>query len=122
VPYDVDLAGRVRDTLKGAAGLTERKMFGGITFMLHGNMCCGVINDDLVVRLGADGADDALSQPFARPMDFTGRVMNGYVYIAPAGTIDAAALGGWLRRAAAFAESLPPKPTAAARHAPPATR
>jgi TfoX/Sxy family transcriptional regulator of competence genes len=121
MPYDEDLAARVRDNLNGAAGLTEREMFGGITFMLHGNMCCGVINDDLVVRLGANGADQALRQPFTRPMDFTGRVMNGYVYVAPAGTA-AAALSGWLRRAAAFAESLPPKPTAAARHAAPRHR
>jgi TfoX/Sxy family transcriptional regulator of competence genes len=118
VPYDEDLAARVRDNLKGAAGLTERPMFGGITFMLHGNMCCGVINDNLVLRLGADGADEALSQPFTLPMDFTGRLMNGYVYVTPAGTT-AAALSGWLRRAVAFAESLPPKPAAAARHAAP---
>lgn len=118
MPYDEDLAARVRDNLQDTPGLTERAMFGGITFMLHGNMCCGVINDNLVLRLGADGADEALSQPFTRPMDFTGRVMNGYVYVAPEETAGAA-LSGWLRRAAAFAQSLPPKPAAAARHAPP---
>jgi TfoX/Sxy family transcriptional regulator of competence genes len=118
MPYSGDLAARVRDSLQGQPGLTERKMFGGITFMLHGHMFCGVINDDLVLRLGADGADEALGQPFTRPMDFTGRPMNGYVYVAPGGTA-AAALTGWLRRAILFAESLPPKSLAAPRRAGP---
>jgi TfoX/Sxy family transcriptional regulator of competence genes len=118
VPYDEDLAARVRDNLQGTAGLTERAMFGGVTFVLHGNMCCGVINDNLVLRLGADDAGEALSQPFTLPMDFTGRPMNGYVYVAPAGTTGAA-LSGWLRRAVTFAGSRPPKPAAAARHAAP---
>ena len=58
--------------LEGREGLTERKMFSGIAFMLNGNMCCGVTNDDLMVRVGADGLEDALDQPHARPMDFTG--------------------------------------------------
>jgi TfoX/Sxy family transcriptional regulator of competence genes len=86
VPYDEDLAARVRESLSGAAGLTERKMFGGAAFMLHGHMCCGVIKDDLVLRLGVEGADEALSQPFTRPMDFTGRSMTGYVYVASGGS------------------------------------
>ncbi len=73
MPYNEVLAARVRDILWGEPGLTERKMFGGVAFMLHGHMCCGVINNDLVLRLGADGAGEALSQPFTRPMDFTGR-------------------------------------------------
>ena len=71
MPYDQDLAARVRDSLKGTPGLTERKMFGGIAFMLHGHMCCGVIHADLVLRLGAEGADEALGQPFTRPMEFS---------------------------------------------------
>jgi len=56
-------------------------MFGGIAFMLNGNMCCGVTNDDLMVRVGADGLEDALDQPNARPMDFTGRPMKGFVFV-----------------------------------------
>jgi TfoX/Sxy family transcriptional regulator of competence genes len=77
MPYDEDLAARVRDSLRGTPGLTERTMFGGIAFMLNGHMFSGVINDDLVLRLGAEGADEALGKPHTRPMDFTGRPMNG---------------------------------------------
>ena len=122
MPYDRDLAARVRDNLKGTPGLTERKMFGGIAFMLHGHMCCGVINNDLVLRLGAEGAGVALSQEFTRPMDFTGRSTKGYVYVASGGTASAAGLDTWVSRAVAFAESLPPKPAATARPAEPRHR
>lgn len=115
MPYSADLATRARDSLRGQPCLTERKMFGGIAFMLHGHMCCGVIHADLVLRLGAEGADEALGQPFTRPMDFTGRPMNGYVYVAPGGTATAAALHAWVRRAVLFADSLPPKSVAAPR-------
>lgn len=108
MPYSADLATRVRDSLRDQPCLTERKMFGGIAFMLHGRMCCGVIHDDLVLRLGAEGADEALGQPFTRLMDFTGRPMTGYVYVAPGGTATAAALHAWVRRAVLFADSLPP--------------
>ncbi|MEE3005616.1 MAG: TfoX/Sxy family protein [Chloroflexota bacterium] len=83
-------------------------MFGGIVLMLHGNMCCGVTNDDLMVRVGADALEDALAQPYARPMDFTGRPMKGFVFV------DAAALGDrdlkrWVQRGVTFAGSLPAK-------------
>jgi TfoX/Sxy family transcriptional regulator of competence genes len=115
MPYDEDLAARVRDALDGASGLTERKMFGGAAFMLNGHMCCGVINDDLVLRLGAAGADKALGQPFTRPMDFTGRPMKGYVYVTAGGTATEAALSDWVSHAVSFAESLPPKTAPASR-------
>ncbi len=106
--YNVEIAGRVQKALEDQEGLTERKMFGGIAFMLWGNMCCGVTNDDLMVRIGADGLEDALVQPHARPMDFTGRPMKGFVFV------DAAALGDrdlrrWVQRGVAFAQSLPAK-------------
>ena len=122
MPYDRDLAARFRDNLTGTPCLTERKMFGGIAFMLRGHMCCGVINDDLVLQLGAEGAGAALGQEYTRPMDFTGRPMKGYVYVASGGTASAAALNTWVSRAIAFAESLPPKPAAAARSAAPRYR
>jgi len=118
MPYNEDLAARVRDSLEDTPGLTERKMFGGISFLIGGQMCCGVINDDVVLRLGADGADEALGEPFTRPMDFTGRLMKGYVYVAPGGTATAAGLSGWLRRAVAFTKSLPPKTPASRRARP----
>jgi len=63
VPYNAEIAQRVQNALEGQEGLTERKMFGGIAFMLHGNMCCGVTNEDLMVRVGADALEDALAQP-----------------------------------------------------------
>ena len=76
--------------------------------MLQGNMCCGVTNDDLMVRVGADAPEDALTQPYARPMDFTGRPMKGFVFV------DVAALGNrdlkrWVQRRVTFAGSLPAK-------------
>ena len=86
--FNAEIADRVLKVLEGREGLTERKMFGGIVFMLTGNMCCGVTNDDLMVRVGADGLEDALDQPHARPMDFTGRPMKGFVFV------DAGAVGG----------------------------
>ena len=65
--YDENLAGRVRDVLAGDLGLSERKMFGGLAFMLEGHMCCGIVGDELMLRLGVDGADTALAQPHVRP-------------------------------------------------------
>ena len=72
--FDESLADRIRDVLVARAGVSERKMFGGIAFMIAGNMACGVIGDDLMVRLGPD-AEKALEEPHTRPMDFTGRPM-----------------------------------------------
>ena len=81
--YDERLADRVRDILAGHSGLGERKMFGGLAFMLDGNMCCGIVGDRLMLRLGADLAEQALELPHVHPMDFTGRPMTGMVYVAP---------------------------------------
>ena len=71
--YNGELADRIRGSLAGRSGVAERKMFGGIAFMVDGHMCCGVTGDLLMIRVGADGFDDALAQPHSRPMDFTGR-------------------------------------------------
>jgi TfoX/Sxy family transcriptional regulator of competence genes len=107
--YDETLAARVRVLLAGRPNVIERRMFGGLTFMVAGHMCCGVHDDTLILRLGPDGAADALAGGRARPMDFTGRALTGFV------TVDSGALGGealaeWLREAIAWAESLPPRP------------
>ena len=107
--YDETLAERVRAILAERDDVTERKMFGGIAFMVGGNMCCGVRGADLMVRLGADGADAALDEPGARPMDFTGRPMKGYAFVGPSGTATDAALRDWVQRTLAFADTLPPK-------------
>jgi TfoX N-terminal domain len=84
--YDDELAARVRGEVSGRSGITERKMFGGLAFMLDGHMFCGVIEDDLMVRIGVEEAESALAQPHTRPMDFTGRPLKGYVFVAPAGS------------------------------------
>ena len=106
--YDEKLAARVRKALAGEADLTERKMFGGLSFMLNGNMCCGVVAGDLMVRVGPDAYGNALQQRGARPMDFTGRPMKGMVYVGPA-DCEGRALKTWLQRGVAFASSLPGK-------------
>ncbi len=106
--FDEHLADRVRDALAGEDGVTERKMFGGLAFMVDGHMACDIVGDDLMLRLGAEGAEDALERDHVRPMDFTGRPMTGMVYVAPAG-LRGAALRPWVGRAVAFARSLPPK-------------
>ncbi|MEX2158454.1 MAG: TfoX/Sxy family protein [Dehalococcoidia bacterium] len=107
--YDEMLAQRVRALLAKKGGVTERKMFGGIAFMVGGNMCVGVVKDDLMVRVGPDGHDDALAQPGARPMDFTGRPMRGMVFVGPRGYRTGAGLSAWVQRGVAFAKTLPAK-------------
>ena len=106
--YDERLAARVRNLLAGDPGLSERKMFGGLAFMLAGNMCCGIVGDQLMLRLGADLAEKALKRPHVHPMDFTGRPMTGMVYVAPEG-LRGQALRTWVQQAAGFARTLPPK-------------
>jgi TfoX/Sxy family transcriptional regulator of competence genes len=106
--YDKDLAARVRALLAGRIDVSERQMFGGLTFMIDGNMCCGVNGDELIVRLDPDREDEALARPHARPMDFTGRKMRGFITVRPEG-LGGNRLNRWLEEAVARAESLPPK-------------
>ena len=108
--FDEALADRVREVLAARPELSERRMFGGIAFMLAGNMCCGVIGEDLMVRLGDDG-EAALAEPHTRPMDFTGKPMKTTIYVDPEGTGDDAELARWVEAGADFAASLPPKGT-----------
>lgn len=84
-------------------------MFGGIAFMLHGKMCCGVVKDDLVVRVGPEQYEKALSQPHARPMDFTGRPLRGFVFVDPTGYKTDKPLAKWVEQAVEFAMTLPRK-------------
>lgn len=107
--YDEKLAGRVRRALAGQEGLTEKKMFGGVAFMVGGHMCCGVVGDDLVVRVGVEQHEAALAEPHTRHMDFTGRPMRGMVYVGPGGHQDGEALAKWLRLGIDLVTSLPPK-------------
>lgn len=105
--YDEGLAQRIREQIAGHSGITEKKMFGGLSFLLNGNMACGVIKDELIVRVGP--ASDAVHQPHARPFDMTGRPMNGWVVVAPAGFEADDALHHWLEQGVHFARSLPAK-------------
>jgi TfoX/Sxy family transcriptional regulator of competence genes len=107
--FDEVLANRIRDALAGRASVTERKMFGGIAFMVAGNMAVGVIGDDLMVRLDPADAERALKEHHTRPMDFTGRPMKGMVYVDSAGTAADEDLAAWVNAGADFAASLPPK-------------
>ena len=106
--YDERLAERVRDILAGDPSLSERKMFGGLAFMLDGNMCCGIVGHRLMLRLGADLAQSALERPHVRPMDFTGKPMTGMVYVGSEG-LRGKALRTWVEQAAGFVRTLPPK-------------
>lgn len=107
--FDEGLAERLRKRLAGRSDLTERKMFGGIAFLLHGNLCCGVIGERLMVRVGPEQYDDALRRPFAHEMDFTGRPMRGFVYVASPGYAESQQLDDWLDLALTFVTTLPAK-------------
>lgn len=105
--YDEKLAERVRKVLATRKGVTEKKMFGGLAFLMGGRMCCGVLNDDLVVRVGPKRHAAALSRPHTRPMDFTGRPPAGFVYVGSRGVKTDAALAKWVQEAVKYALSLP---------------
>ena len=108
--FDEQLAERVRGVL-AAAGMTptEKKMFGGLSFLIGGNMCCGVLGADLLARVGPNAAAGALGEPATRPFDMGRGPSAGWVVIAPAGVATDEALTVWVGRALAFATSLPPK-------------
>jgi len=96
--FDYVLADRVRTILATREDVSERKMFGGLAFMVGDHMACGVLGPDLIVRVGPEGADEALAQPHTRPFDFTGRPSRGTVYVAPEGTATAGQLQSWVGR------------------------
>jgi hypothetical protein len=100
--YDEQLAARIRRCLAGRRDVVEKKMFGGLCFMVGGAMCCGLTKTDFMVRVGPERYEDALAQPHARPMDFTGRPLKGMVYVGPEGTRTDVALARWVRRGLEF--------------------
>jgi|tagenome__1003787_1003787.scaffolds.fasta_scaffold17131209_1 TfoX/Sxy family transcriptional regulator of competence genes len=107
--YDEDLAERVRERLAGEEDITERAMFGGLAFLLRGNMAVGITGEDLMVRVGPDASDDALERPHTRPFDMTGRPMKGWILVAPDGARGDEELADWVAQGVAFARSLPAK-------------
>jgi len=107
--YSETLASRIREIFAGENDVTEKKMFGGIAFMVKGHMAAGIVGDDLMLRIGEEGYKAALKRSHVRPMDFTGRPMRGMIYVGAAGIKTREALSTWLDKAAANARSLPPK-------------
>ena len=109
MPYDQDLADRIREQLAGEDAITEKQMFGGLAFLLAGNMSVGVSGAELIVRVGPDAAEEALDRPHARAFDMTGRPMKGWIMVGADGVRTDEELAAWVRRGVAFARSLPAK-------------
>lgn len=107
--YDEALATRMRTVLGDRDDVTERKMFGGLAFMVGDRMACGIVREDLMVAVGPDAHDEAVSEAHARPMDFTGKPMRGMVYVAPEGIVSDMDLAKWVQRGVRYALSRPPK-------------
>ncbi|MFG2973889.1 TfoX/Sxy family protein [Streptomyces sp. NPDC048331] len=107
--YDEGLAQRIREQLGERPDITEKRMFGGLSFLLGGHMSVGVVGDELIARVGPDRAEEALARPEARPMDFTGRPMRGWVTVAGPALAEDSVLRHWVTTAVAFACTLPPK-------------
>jgi TfoX/Sxy family transcriptional regulator of competence genes len=107
--YDEALAERARAVISLREDVVERKMFGGIAWMVAGNMACGVLGDELIVRLAPEEAEKALAEPHAREFDFTGRPMRNIVMVGPEAIATDEELAGWVDAGADFAASLPPK-------------
>lgn len=107
MPYDEGLAERLRDAYSMTDGVTERKLFGGIVFLVNGNMSCGVVKNTLMVRVGTELYEEALGRPHAREMDFTGRSMKGFVYVEPEGFESDEDLDDWVQLSCRFVSTLP---------------
>jgi TfoX/Sxy family transcriptional regulator of competence genes len=120
--FDERLATRVRAALAAHNGVDEQHMFGGVAFLLHGRMLCGVHGNALVLRLGRAGSAEALLRPHVRPMDLTGKVLGTMVFVDPPGCRNAAQLRSWLERALRFHAELEASPTARRRRGRTASR
>ena len=107
--YDEGVAERLRDAYEAVSNVVEKKMFGGVAFLVDGHMSCGVTNDLLMVRVGPERYQEALRWPHAREMNFTGRPLKGFVYVAPAGFESDEALASWVGLSLDFVSSLVPK-------------
>ncbi len=105
---DEHLVEEMRDALSKRSGISEKRMFGGICWMLNGNMLCGTGDDRYMFRVGKEAETEALGRPGAAPMDFTGRKMGGFVWVEADAAIEAG-LETWIDFAAAFVGALPPK-------------
>jgi len=109
VPYSEKLADRTRAALVASRDLEERKMFGGLAFMVNGHMCCGIVGEDLMVRVGPDLYQSSLAQPHTREMDFSGKLLRGMIHVGSAGLATEHELGQWVQRSLAYVSTLPAK-------------
>lgn len=107
--YDEDLADQIRARISDRTGVSEREMFGGIAFMINGNMAVGVSGDELMVRVGKDAHEDAISRPGARTFDMGARPMRGWINVSSEGFTTGEQFASWVDQGVAFAESLPAK-------------
>jgi len=107
--YDEGLLERLRDVMSDIPGVSEKKMFGGMCILVNGNMCCGIVNDILMVRVGPDQYLQCLELESAREMDFTGKPLRGMVYVDPEGLAEDVDLKAWVDRCMNFMNTLPPK-------------
>jgi TfoX/Sxy family transcriptional regulator of competence genes len=107
--YDLGLADRIRVVLGGRCSFSERKMFGGLCFLVNGHMCCGIVKTDLMLRLTPEAATAALREPHTRPMDFTGKPMKSLIYVDAAGVDSDASLERWVHMAERIVQELPGK-------------
>lgn len=109
--YDEGLAERIRGVLDEQTGVSEKRMFGGVAFLVKGHMSVGIVQDKLMVRVGPDSYDRVLRERHARQMDFTGRPMKGFVYVVPSGYESDADLQRWINLGVSYVTSLPAKPS-----------
>ena len=105
--YSRELAERTRAALTPSRRIEERRMFGGLAFMVNGHMCCGIVGEELMVRVGPDLYEPSLAQPHAREMDFTGKPLKGMVYVGRQGLVTESQLGAWVQRGLAYVSTLP---------------
>jgi len=109
VAYSEHLADRTRAALIASRDLEERRMFGGLAFMVNGHMCCGIVGEELMVRVGPDLYQSSLAQPHTREMNFTGKLLEGMVYVGTEGLATEHQLGQWVQRGLAYVSTLPTK-------------
>jgi TfoX/Sxy family transcriptional regulator of competence genes len=110
VSYDPATAERVRQLLSVRDDVAEKRMVGGLSFLVKGNMCCGVTGTALMIRVGAERREQVLREPYVQPMRFAGRDLSGFICVEPAGFAADDALARWVQRGLSFVASLPPKP------------
>ncbi len=107
--YNKELSTRIRQCLTDVQGLTSKVMFGGVGFLVNGNMACGVHGENLIIRLSPADGEKVLTRPHTRPFDLSGKPMRGWVYVEPEGFATEADLQAWVNRGVDYARSLPPK-------------